>query len=403
MLPGSVNNAASALPAQRPAADSAPQTRVGPGVENAQALVTESAPRSSGGGQQPVENTKFGDVWKRIQAQYGEKPEKPREIKKTLGKDDFLKIMIMQMKNQDPTSPFKAEQFASQLAQYTSVEQMQNMNQTLSKIATQNQPLERLTMTNLIGKTVTVDRERFPHTQNNNDVLSFSLPRESKETHVMIMNELGEVVLEKEIGPQKQGDGTFVWDGVMSNTLPAKNGTYIFRVAAKDANDQPIPTDTKSQAKVIGVSFEGAEPVFLVGDPSRPDKVALKNLVRIESGGDTGLIPGARSLAEAVGNAHPVGGMSLAQPGGANARAEAQSANNSEQGGSFFSFQKGVGSSNIDPMKASSEQLDAIQKYQQQQAQAQAGAHRQAEVQRQFTRASEDGEKGFPNGLSDND
>ena len=85
---------------------------------------------------------KFGDVYQEIQAKYGEKPEKPREIKKTLGKDDFLKIMITQMKNQDPTNPFKAEQMATQMAQFTSVEQLHNINQNLGKISSQNRPLE---------------------------------------------------------------------------------------------------------------------------------------------------------------------------------------------------------------------------------------------------------------------
>ena len=62
---------------------------------------------------------KFGDVLNKVQAKYGAKPEKQREIKKTLGKDDFLRIMITQLKNQDPTSPFKAEQMATEMAQFT--------------------------------------------------------------------------------------------------------------------------------------------------------------------------------------------------------------------------------------------------------------------------------------------
>ena len=87
---------------------------------------------------------KFGEVWQQIQSKYGAKPEKPREIKKTMGKDDFLRIMITQMKHQDPMEPFKAEQFATQMAQFTSVEQLQNLNQAMGKMANQNQPLERL-------------------------------------------------------------------------------------------------------------------------------------------------------------------------------------------------------------------------------------------------------------------
>src|SRR5690242_18247322 len=108
---------------------------------------------------------KFGEIFEKMQAKYGDKKDKHREIKNTFEKDDFLKIMITQMKNQDPTSPFKPEQMAQELAQFTSVEQLHNMNQNLNKLSTQNKPLEQLAMTNMIGKTVTVDRERFPHVQ----------------------------------------------------------------------------------------------------------------------------------------------------------------------------------------------------------------------------------------------
>ena len=162
---------------------------------------------------------KFGDLWKQIQTQYGAKPEKPREIKKQLGKDDFLRIMITQMKNQDPTSPFKAEEMATQMAQFASVEQLQNMNQSMSKMANANQPLERLAMTGLIGKTVTIDRERFVHNENETSSLGYSLSRPSKETKLKIVSEQGETILEKDLGPQKAGDQTFVWDGSKTNGM----------------------------------------------------------------------------------------------------------------------------------------------------------------------------------------
>jgi flagellar basal-body rod modification protein FlgD len=121
----------------------------------------------------PSTDPQFGDVLSKIQSQYGAKADKPREIKKTLGKDDFLKIMITQMQHQDPTNPFKAEQMAQEMAQFTSVEQMQNMNSSLKQMAQQHNPLEKLAMTNLIGKTVTVDRDRFPHSEGENESLSF--------------------------------------------------------------------------------------------------------------------------------------------------------------------------------------------------------------------------------------
>src|SRR3954463_10245304 len=124
---------------------------------------------------------KFGDVMSAIQAKYGAKPDKAREIKKTLGKDDFLRIMITQLKNQDPTSPFKAEQMATEMAQFTSVEQLQNINQNLGKLQNAQQPLERLARTKMIGKIVTIDRERFQHVEGQNESVTFNLPKDASE------------------------------------------------------------------------------------------------------------------------------------------------------------------------------------------------------------------------------
>ena len=182
----------------------------------------------------------FAEVWQGIQAKHGEKTQRPREIKKTLDKDDFLKIMMTQMKNQDPTSPFKAEQFASELAQFTSLEQLKNLNTSLTKMTTQNQPLERMAMTGLIGKQVTVDRQKFAHTENMKTNLSFLLPMPSEHTKVSIVNEAGETVSEQEIGASPKGQNIITWDVLRANTLPAPTGNYILRVKGKDSIGNPI-------------------------------------------------------------------------------------------------------------------------------------------------------------------
>jgi flagellar basal-body rod modification protein FlgD len=257
------------------------------------------AGRSSAASKENPTEPKFGDVWKNIQAQYGAKAEKPREIKKTLGKDDFLRIMVTQMKHQDPTNPFKADQMAQQMAQYASVEQLQNMNQSMTKLTTQNQPLERLAMANLIGRSVTVDKERFPHTEGNKTPLSYVLPRDAAEARVSVIADSGEVVFSKELGPQKKGTGSVIWDGLKANTLPAKSGNYTFKIEAKDSSGIDIPIDPKANVRVVGISFEGKEPILLVGDPTRPEKVPMSSVSKIESDPSAGLIPGAQSLAQA--------------------------------------------------------------------------------------------------------
>ncbi len=308
----------------------------------------------------PSTDPKFGDVLKRMQSQYGAKVEKPREVKKTLGKDDFLRIMITQMQHQDPSNPFKAEQMAAEMAQFTSVEQMQNMNRSLDKMSNKEQPLERLAMTGLIGKTVTVDRARFPHQEGNNEALVYNLPREATSVKVALISETGEVALEKDLGPQKPGENTFSWDGLKTNTLPAKTGNYILRVEAKDDRGMAMDTGAQSKARVVGVSFEGSEPVFLIGDAKNQAKITMRNIIRIDDVGG-GAVSAPASIPASAQNAEQSGGI---QPV---TNTEAKKPN-------FIAFQKGVGSSNLDTGQVSKEAAEALANY-------------------------EKNEKGFPNGL----
>lgn len=316
-----------------------------------------------------AEDPNFGDALKKFQSQYGAKPEKAREIKKTLGKDDFLRIMITQMKNQDPTKPFDAEQMASQMAQYASVEQLQNMNQNMGKMLNQQNPMQRLAMTNLIGKQVTLDRNRFPHIENQKDTLNFNLPKDASQVTLSIMSDQGEVIFNKDLGTLKQGENTFGWDGLKNNTLAAKPGDYMFKLDAKDANGSPIQIQSKGQARVVGVSFEGKEAILLVGDPNRPDKIALSNVTQIDDGGPGFGVPGAVPIAQAVGGA--------AAPKTANpaVKAEGEQAGSSAGAAGFrpaqtpgaqknlFGFQRGVGSQNLDANQLSPEAQRALAGY----------------------------------------
>lgn len=373
----------------------APDSATGPGGAGG-LLNTEKDSKESAAAE------KFGDVWKGIQSRYGAKAEKPREIKKTLGKDDFLKIMITQMKNQDPSKPFDAEQMASQMAQFASVEQLQNLNQNVTKMVNGGQPLERLAMTNLIGKTVTVDRERFVHTDNEASSLGYTLSREAKNVKLKIISEQGETVLEKDLGPQKAGAQTFAWDGLKTNSLSAKSGNFIFKIEAVDAGDRPIQMDSKGQAKVVGVAFDGPEGTLLVGDVNNPQKITMKNVIRIDTSGENQQpIPGARSMASAL-QAQGVPGARAKDgepsPQGSEASAQgAPPAPKSGLNGNWIAFEKGVGSKNLDSSATNVEARKALEAYEASQANAaKAAAGKNISEEKNEKSA----EKGFPSGLT---
>lgn len=302
---------------------------------------------------------RFGDVWKKIQAQYGGQAEKPREVKKTLGKDDFLRLMVMQMKYQDPSKPFEMDKMGAEMAQLSSMEQLQNLNQTMKQLAGRDQPVERMAMTGMIGRVVTVDQGRFPHVEGRENLLKFDLPADAEKVVVTIADETGAALVQHELGAQKKGEAAFTWDGSKANTLPAKSGNYAFAVTAVDGSGREIKVSTSGSARVVGVSFEGQKPVLLVGDPANPGKVFMENVSRIVDDGASAAsaIPGARPLSSAVASS---------------AGAAAPS------GGRFFSFTQGEGSKPMDAAALSGEDARAIQAFQAQAA---------------------DTGQGFPNGL----
>ncbi len=333
--------------------------------------------RSEGQGS-PTE-PKFGEVWQKIQSQVGAKEEKPRQVKKTLDKDDFLRLMIMQMKYQDPSKPFEMDKMGAEMAQLSSMEQLQNLNQTMKELVSRDKPMERMAMTGMIGKTVSIDRARFPHTEGASAMLKFEMPADSAQTILTIVDQTGTPIFEQELGPHKKGEGTFSWDGKKANRLSAKSGNYSYRITALNGQGQEIPVRNSGRARVVGVSFDGQKPVLLVGNTSNPEKIFMDSVTSIvDDGGlasQSAMIPGARSLSAAVTG-------SQAQVGGGQPSVQQPPAS---AGGNFFTFKKGEGSVPIDPTAISTEDARAIEQY-----------RRQALAE--FEKPAREG-GGFPNGL----
>jgi flagellar basal-body rod modification protein FlgD len=126
-----------------------------------------------------------------------------------LGKDDFLKILITQLQNQDPTSPMQDREFIAQMASFSSLEQMTNMNQTMQQFLSFQTEASLLQQSQMIGKQVTYESETV-NAEGENVV------EEIEGTVKAVLFEKGSVMLE-------MSDGTKITSfQVIKITDPAK-------------------------------------------------------------------------------------------------------------------------------------------------------------------------------------
>lgn len=110
-----------------------------------------------------------------------------------LGKDDFLKILITQLQNQDPTSPMQDREFIAQMASFSSLEQMTNMNQTMQQFLTFQTEASLLQQSQMIGKQVTYESETVDEEGEN-------VLEEKEGTVKAVLFEKGSVMLEMSDG-----------------------------------------------------------------------------------------------------------------------------------------------------------------------------------------------------------
>ena len=112
-----------------------------------------------------------------------------------LDKDAFFKLMIAQMKNQDPTNPLKSHEMAAQLANFSGLEQMQNMNTTLTELKNAQKPQENYQALNLIGKAVAGDSSKVTRSPGDREhEFKFNLPMDSTDANIKVYDAEGEMV-----------------------------------------------------------------------------------------------------------------------------------------------------------------------------------------------------------------
>lgn len=169
-----------------------------------------------------------------------------------LGKDDFLKLLIAQLKNQDPQDPADSAQMAAQLAQFTSVEQLTNISQTLAgQTASATSLLNEVsagTAVNTIGKIVTADSDLVELDGSGNETLVITGNGGPAKLNIYDAA-TGSIITTKDMGSLAAGTSEIVIGRALSNLTP---GVYRVSVTNVDTKD-PTEWTTAVRGTVTGV------------------------------------------------------------------------------------------------------------------------------------------------------
>ena len=185
-----------------------------------------------------------------------------------MGKDDFMKMMIAQLQNQDPLNPMDGTQFASQLAQFSTLEQLQNLNTTMTASVNANaqltQSVNNTLVATLIGKNVKLDGNSLVLSGQKSIDLGYNLPADAQNVEMKIYNSSGALVKTISGCSGTKGDNKLSWDLTDDNGNKLPDGNYTFEVTAQNLNGSDMTTTTFKIGPVSGVKFTSNGTVILV-------------------------------------------------------------------------------------------------------------------------------------------
>jgi len=195
-----------------------------------------------------------------------------RTTNKDLGKKDiFLKLLVAQMKNQDPLKPQDATQMSSQLAQFNMVEQQTSTNKWLEQMAGNGSGLGGAGASRLdtasagyLGRTVTVNQNAVQY-NGGNPSFSTDLPVNATSVQVVVRDSAGKAVRTIDMGAMSQGLNTMSWDGLNDAGGASPLGTYTLDMTAVDAQGTNIAAKIQRSGLVDTVRLASGGVQLMVG------------------------------------------------------------------------------------------------------------------------------------------
>jgi flagellar basal-body rod modification protein FlgD len=181
-----------------------------------------------------------------------------------MGKEDFLGLLVAQLQNQDPMNPDDPTEFTAQLAQFSSLEQLFNLNESMDALASSQAEGDRFDSMGLIGNDVVYADSGFAFNGNPVNV-GYQLDGEAASVTMYIQDENGASIATLNATELTEGDHFLEWNGLDDEGNDVPEGNYQIVLQATSAGENStIAILPLVQSEVIGVNLndESGDPIF---------------------------------------------------------------------------------------------------------------------------------------------
>ena len=173
-----------------------------------------------------------------------------------MGKEDFMMLLVAQLKNQDPLSPDDPTEFTAQLAQFSSLEQLYNINDSMESLAASNADSDRLSTLGTIGKDVAFAGDKTTFSGDPIE-LGYSLSDPASTVTISLQQD-GATLATLNGSDLTKGNHFLTWDGLTDDGSPAPIGDYDIVIDAQSASETPILATPLIRSVVTGVDLAGS-------------------------------------------------------------------------------------------------------------------------------------------------
>ncbi len=188
-----------------------------------------------------------------------------KDSEQVLGKSDFLNLLVTQLQYQDPLNPMESTEFTAQLAQFSSLEQLTNVNENLADIYSAQQSFNNSQAVSFIGKEVKALDSSVVIDGAGGGEMNFEMAEQTGRVFVDVYDASGATVRRFDLEGMPAGENSLSWDGRDDQGMQVPPGIYEYQVYGVGLDEQTVEAECYSLGTVTGVSFEGGEAVVKLG------------------------------------------------------------------------------------------------------------------------------------------